>query len=175
MRPFWLGLVLLAACSGAGSETVASADSEQIAADRVLYGTRLVITVDGVRNAIQEADSMYVFEDSTTAQMYGLHLMMYDSIGRKTADLRSLRGDYNQRTQKMVARGAVVLVLSDGRKVETEELNYDPESHRIWSDVSTKMTDRSGSVSTYETFATDDEFKNPSGTGLRGKVPGLKL
>ena len=132
MRTWWLGLVLLAACSGAGSENVVTAAAEpQLGADRVLYGTRFNMTVNGIRYAVQEADSMYVYEDSTTAQMYGVHVMRYDSIGKRTADLRSRRGNYNQRTQKMIARGSVVLVLADGRRIETEELNYDPESHRI--------------------------------------------
>lgn len=177
MRFFWLGLgiLLLAGCGGNGAKTVVAENSVDMVADRVLYGTRFNTTVDGIRRAVQMSDSMYVYEDSTTAQLYGVRLMMYDTLGKRTADLRSQRGVYNQRTQKMIARGTVVLILADGRKVETDELNYDPEAHRIWSDVPTKMTAPDGSVSSYQTFSTDDEFRNPQGTGMRGKVQGLKL
>jgi LPS export ABC transporter protein LptC len=167
--------ILLGGCrNGTGSGVVAAEDAD-IAADRVLYDTRYNTTVDGVRRAVQLSDSMYMYEDSATAQLFGVRLMMYDTLGNRTADLRSERGTANQRTQKMLARGNVVLVLADGRRIESEELSYDPELHRVWSDVFTRMTWPDGGVTTFETFTGDDEFKNPSGTGLKGKVPGLTL
>ena len=82
---------------------------------------------------------------------------------------------FNQRTQKMVARGDVVLVLADGRRIETEELNYEPETGRVWSDVPTRMLWSPGCVSTFSTFTVDDKFRNPTGTDGRGCLPGLRL
>lgn len=168
-------LLVLAACSGSGDGAVITSEFQDLPADRVLYGTTFATTVKGIRQAVTRADSMYVEEDSTTAQMYGVRLEMYDTLGRRTADLRSLRGSVNNRTNKLVARGKVVLVLSDGRQLETEELNYDPEQHRIWSDVFTRMRHPDGGSTTFETFSTDDKFLSPGGTGMRGRIPGLKL
>lgn len=177
MRGYWLGvgLILLAGCGRAGSTDVVAAGDTPLGADRVLYDTRYNTTVDGVRRAVQLADSMYMFEDSATAQLFGVRLMMYDTLGNRTADLRAERGSANQRTNMLLARGKVVLVLADGRRIESEELSYDPDTRRIWSEVFTRMTWPDGSVTTFETFTVDDEFRNPRGTGLRGQVPGLTL
>lgn len=177
MRWYGLGLalLLLGGCGRASGNGVVAAEDAQLGADRVLYDTRYNTTVEGVRRAVQLADSMYMYEDSATAQLFGVRLMMYDTLGNRTADLRAERGTANQRTKMMLARGNVVLVLSDGRRIESEELSYDPDTHRIWSDVFTRMTWPDGSVTTFETFTVDDEFRNPRGTGLRGQVPGLTL
>ncbi|NJD10072.1 MAG: LPS export ABC transporter periplasmic protein LptC, partial [Gemmatimonadetes bacterium] len=118
------------------------------------------------------------FEDSTTARRFGVKLAMYDTLGRTNANLTSRTGYLNQRTQKLVAQGNVVLVLGSGRQIETEELNYDPETHRIWSDVSTRIrypASEGGGVTISGTFSTDDKFQNMAGTEMRGKIPGLKL
>jgi LPS export ABC transporter protein LptC len=171
-------LVLLAACSAGGDGAVITSEYQDLPSDRVLYGAETQITVKGVREVVLRADSMYADEDSTTAQLYGVKLVKYDTLGRTTANVTSRKGRYNQRTQKLLAQGSVVVVLSDGRRIETEELNYDPESHRIWSDVFTRMrypASQGGGSTTFETFATDDKFLNPSGTGLQGRIPGLKL
>lgn len=168
-------LLLVAACAGGGAETVVTSEYQDLPADRVLYDAAFTTTVAGVRRAFQESDSMYVDEDSTAAQLFGVKLLMYDTLGRQTANLRSQRGRFDQRTQKMVAQGKVVLTLSDGRRIETEELNYDPETHRIWSDVFTRMHWADGGSTTFDTFTVDDEFRNPMGTNARGRIPGLKL
>ena len=47
----------------------------------------------------------------------------------------------NERTEEMVARGDVVLIVhSDGRRIESPELHYDPNRDRIWSDSTTVQT-----------------------------------
>jgi LPS export ABC transporter protein LptC len=172
----WLAVLLpLAACGGGGAETVITSDYQDLPADRVIYGATFITTASGIRQAVTRADSMYVDEDSTVAQLYGVKLMMYDTLGRTRADLTSLRGSLNQRTQKMVARGKVVLVLADGRRIETEELNYDPEAHRIWSDVFTRLRHADGGSTTFDTFTADDKFQNVQGQNARGRIPGLKL
>jgi LPS export ABC transporter protein LptC len=141
----------------------------------VILGADFFTTASGIRQMRTVADSMYVDEDSTFAQLFGVRLMMYDTLGRRTADVTSLRGLVNQRTQKTVAQGKVVLVLADGRRIETEELNYDPELRRIWSDVFTRMRHPDGGFTTFQTFSTDDKFQNLTGTGMTGRIPGLRL
>jgi hypothetical protein len=59
--------------------------------------------------------------------------------------------------------------------IESEELNYDPEANRIWSDVFTRMRHPDGGSTTFQTFSTDDKFQNMTGTGMTGRIPGLKL
>jgi len=176
LRFSWVpAALLLAACGGNSAEAVIASDYQDLPADRVLFDATYITTVDGIRRAVQRSDTMYIDEDSTQASLFGVKLLMYDTLGRQQADLTSVRGLLNQRTQEMVAQGNVVLLLADGRRVETEELHYDPEGHRIWSDVTTRMESTPGCVATFETFTVDDKFNNPTGTNARGCVPGLRL
>ena len=59
----------------------------------------------------------------------------------------------------MVARGDVVLTIPEGnRRVETQEINYDPNGDRIWSDSLTVMREQ-GTVSEGMGFSSDLDFR----------------
>lgn len=174
MRPaLVLTLGLLAACSRAPTEGVIVAETPELGADRVIYRATFNITADGVRRAVQRSDSLYMYEDSSTARLFGVDLLMYDSIGNRTAHVRSQRGRLNLATQQMSALGQVVAVLGDGTRIETEELNYDPQTQRIWSDVETRQVWPDGGITTFGTFRTDEKFSFFDGTNMRGRAPGL--
>ena len=163
---------LLAACTRAPTEGMVG-DAPDMAADRVIHRATFNVTVEGVRRALQRSDSMYMYEDSSTARLFGVDLMMFDSVGNRTADVRSLYGRLNMLTQQMSAQGSVVVILSDGTRIETEELNYDPQTQRIWSEVETRQIWPDGGVTTFTTFRTDEKFSFFDGTGMRGRAPGL--
>ena len=60
--------------------------------------------------------------------------------GVQRARVISKRGRYNPSTREMLAMGEVVLTITEGdKRVESEELNYDPNGDRIWSDSATTM------------------------------------
>jgi LPS export ABC transporter protein LptC len=42
-------------------------------------------------------------------------------------------GDLNQGTKDVVLRGNVVLVSSDGLRLETDQLNWDADAQRAWT------------------------------------------
>jgi LPS export ABC transporter protein LptC len=167
------GLGLLWACGGGPSERVVSAALPELGADRVVHKATFNVTANGVRQALQRSDSMYLYEDSSTAKLFGVDLVMFDSLGHRSADVRSRRGRMNLVTQEMSAIGRVVVVLADGTRIETEELNYDPQTQRIWSDVETRRIWPDGGVTTFSTFRTDEKFSFFEGTGMRGRAQGL--
>lgn len=162
----------LAACTRPPTEGVVG-DAPDLAADRVIHQATFNVTIEGVRRALQRSDSMYMYEDSSTARLFGVDLMMFDSVGNRTADVRSRFGRLNMLTQQMSAQGSVVVVLGDGTRIETEELNYDPQTQRIWSDVETRQVWPDGGITTFATFRTDEKFSFFDGTGMRGRAPGL--
>lgn len=165
----------LAACGRAPTEGVIVDETPELGADRVMYRATFNVTVEGVRRAVQRSDSMYMYEDSSTAKLFGVDLAMFDSIGNSTANVRSQRGRLNLNTQQMTAEGKVVVLLRDGMRIETEQLNYDPQSQRIWSDVSTRQVHPDGGITTFETFQTDEKFSFFTGTSMRGRAPGLRF
>jgi hypothetical protein len=69
----------------------------------------------------------------------------------------------------MVARGDVVLrVLTDGSRLESAEIHYDPENDRIWSDSATVRTLADGTVTSGTAFESDIEFTNVRVLNIRG-------
>jgi hypothetical protein len=69
----------------------------------------------------------------------------------------------------MVAIGNVVLITNNLRKIETEELHYDPNTRRMWSDVTTRHT-YEGRVQIGDSFQSDDEFTRVVVQNPRGDV-----
>ncbi|MEC7386344.1 MAG: hypothetical protein VYD22_01445, partial [Gemmatimonadota bacterium] len=67
--------------------------------------------------------------------------------------------------------GDVLLIVhSDQRRIETQELNYDPESERIWSDSATVQTMVDGSITRGSAFESDMEFRNVRIASIRGAI-----
>jgi LPS export ABC transporter protein LptC len=167
-----LALLVLPACTDATEP--GSTDYESLPADNMLMGVDHVVTVDGVRRSVLRSDTTLVFNDSSTVHLRGVNLQIFADDGMLRATLTSLTGELNQGSNRMVARGNVVLVVQgeQGRTVWTEELHYDPQQKRIWSDVRTRTRTDRGEELEGEGFSSDEEFRNfqierPRGTGLR--------
>lgn len=129
--------------------------------DRVLFGTEYVLSVGGAVYARVHADSMYLYEDSSSARLFGVRLVLQDTLGARVAELGAATGRYDLRSQRMVATGKVVVERADGARFETNELHVDPESHRIWSDVATRLRHPDGRTTDFPSFTVDDRFRDP--------------
>lgn len=165
-------LILFAAACGGDATTPITGDFEQLPADQIMINVEFMATSDGVRSAKLVSDTAYMFDDSTVMHLRGVDLEVFDEDGRRTAHVTSERGIFDQVTQKMIAIGNVILtVVRDGQKIETEELHYDPETRRVWSDVETRRTEADGTVTTVESFTADDQFTNVQTRGARGGRP----
>jgi hypothetical protein len=174
----------LAACRGA-TDPVGDG-YESLPADKVLLGVEHAITNNGVRQSLMRADTSLFYNDSAAVQLRGVNLEVYDPEGRLTATLKAVAGELNQNTSKMVAfgvdgcmqrpehEGCVMLTVhgAEGRVVWTQELHYDPQQKRIWSDVTTRSRTQRGEDMTGSSFTSDDQFRNfritePRGSGFR--------
>ncbi|CAN5328650.1 hypothetical protein BH20GEM2_BH20GEM2_07920 [soil metagenome] len=160
-----LPLVLLwgvTACSGESTVPVEAGANERLAADQIIYGMTHQVTRDGVREATLRADTAFFKESQNRADLVGVNLEFYDVNGQPSGRLTSRTGEYAFRAGSMIARGNVILdVNANGRqrRIETEELHYDLESDRIWSDLPT--TSREGStVYRGTSFESDAKFEN---------------
>jgi LPS export ABC transporter protein LptC len=163
-----------AACSGSPQEPVPG-DFHELPADNVMANVVFRPTSDGVRSAVLRSDTVFVYDDSAEYKLVGVDLEMYDENGRMTATLTSQRGSFNTATELMVALGDVVLItLEEERRIETEELHYDPTNRRVWSDVPTVMYDENG-PQRGTSFRADDQFRNVTIVGFKGRIPGLRL
>ena len=134
--------VVASACQGNKStppivRRSALADS----ADQVMFGVRFNLTDKGLSRAEIHADTAYFFDDNTRIELRKVETTFYTTSGARDAYLTSLRGTYNNRTSQMVARGKVVVITEEGRRLETPELKYDQQANEISSDSAFVLTE----------------------------------
>lgn len=173
----WSGaLAILAAvgCGSGGADPV-SGEAPEMQADQVIYGVEHIVTADGVKRALLEADTAYMYEDSARFDLREVHLIMFTDRGEPRGELTARRGRLDTQTQQMVARGDVVLVTAEeDRTVMTEELHFDPEGDRIWSDVETTLQ-QDGTTVRGTGFTSDARLRNLRIRGPSGTFEGVEL
>ena len=149
------------ACDGA--TTPGAGDLGEMPADQIAIDVRHVMTEEGIRKAVLHADTAYLYQGTSEADMVGVRLRFFDEGGREAGELTSRTGNFDMRGNRMVSRGDVVLVIRDDRgeprRIETEELHYDIQADRIWSDVATSMH-HEGRVLRGSSFESDIQFQN---------------
>lgn len=140
-----------------------------ITADAVLFDMEDYLTEDGVRSGVIRADTAYVYNDSSQIRMWGVEMTLFHDDGRERAHVTSERGILHQATERMEARGNVVLVMDGGvQRVESPELYYDPRANRIWSDSNSVLTRENGRVTRGTCFRSDLEFRDFTVCDIRG-------
>ena len=153
-------LTPLVACEDVETTTVADEFMQGIDAP-VAFGMVSYITSQGVREARVEADTAFTFADSAKVDLRVMRVTFYDEMGIERATVEGTRGEWDQGTNMMVARGDVeLLVHSDSSIIRSEEIHYDPEADRIWSDSATSRTMADGSTTSGSAFESDIEFTN---------------
>jgi LPS export ABC transporter protein LptC len=161
---------VLAACTERSTPT--GEDFVKIPADMIVIGMTEYMTAQGLRRAKLQGDTAYVYDDSGKVKVKAVRLTIFNDLGAETARLTSREGDFNTSDQGMVARGKVVLntLTGEPRQILTEELFYDPNTKRIWSNVQTTMIEK-GERATGDGFTSDDRFQDVQIKNLRGKAP----
>jgi LPS export ABC transporter protein LptC len=158
------GLVaVLAGAAGAGCEsggarptaTVQAADT----ADQVLEGFSHYVTADGIRKSRIEADTAYFYEATQLAQLRRLRATFYDAKGAESSRLTANRGTYRWQDGSMQADGKVVVLATDGRKLETETLKFDPKKNEISTDQAFRF-EHDNEFIRGTSFTSDPDFKN---------------
>ena len=164
-------VVALCACGEPTNTTVASGDLQEIGADNVIFGMVSFLTARGIREGHVEADTAYLFADSAKAKLHQMRIVFYNADGSERATVTGTSGEWDQNTDRMTAWGDVLLIVhSDGRRIESAELTYDPNIERIWSDSATVMTLANGSVTRGSAFESDMEFSTIRISSIRGTI-----
>ena len=167
-----LGLLALlaAGCGDAPATPLASDDLLAMGSDMVGYETRTILTTDGVKSGVIDADTAYFFDDSTFVYMRGVEMVIHTDQGAVRATLTADQGRYEQRSQQMHAQGNVVLIMpGENIRVESGELYYNPTNDQIWSNSSTTYR-HDGEVTRGTCFKSDLEFRNYEVCNIRGSA-----
>jgi LPS export ABC transporter protein LptC len=158
-----LSVLLLAAgtsgCEEENTTPTASPPLLETGADMVMTDIKLNITQENIRTGELFADTAFLFRDSSSYHLRQLELIMFTETGAQRARVTAKTGEFTPNTRAMVAWGDVILVITEGNKrVESQELNYDPNGDRIWSDSATTMIEP-GRISEGLGFESDLEFR----------------
>ena len=159
-----------AGCGDAPATPVASDDLLAMDSDMVGYETKTILTTDGVRSGVIDADTAYFFDDSTFVYMRGVNMVIHTDQGDVLATITADQGRYDQYSQQMHAQGNVVLIMpGENRRVESGELYYNPVNQQIWSESSTTYR-YDGEVTRGTCFKSDLEFRNYEVCNIRGSA-----
>ena len=163
-----------AACETQAEPPVASSDVANMDADQVMFGVEYFVTGNGIVRGVLRSDTAFMYEDSALVRVRPVDLTLYDEQGDTAGVVTARSGLLNTRTQVMVATGSVVVQEVGGDRIETEELHFDPNRDRVWSEVATTIhrqgTVLRGSGFTSNTQLTDTRIDTP-----RGRVEGLQF
>lgn len=179
-RMLCLGVGLAAAaaagCRQGAEPPLAAMSAMADSADQVMFNARTLLTDQGLMRAELLADTAFFFDENTRIELRTVRTTFYTAAGAKDAVLTSREGTYNTRFNRMEARGDVVVVSEDGRRLESPVLRYDQLRNEISSDTSFTVTEPGRRLSGIG-FTADPNLNNVrclracSGTGGAVTVP----
>jgi LPS export ABC transporter protein LptC len=129
-------------------------------ADQVLFGVRHNVTDAGLLRAKLVSDTGFIFDEGTRIELVDVDLTFFTTTGAKNAVLTSREGTYRTRVGAMEARGDVLVVSEDGRRLTTEQLRYDPNRNQISSDSAFVLTEPGGRRLEGVGFVSDPDMNN---------------
>ncbi|HET9002853.1 MAG TPA: LPS export ABC transporter periplasmic protein LptC [Gemmatimonadaceae bacterium] len=169
-------VALSSACKRDKEPPTAASSPMADSADQVMFGARAILTDKGLMRAELFGDTAYFFDDNTRVEMRTVKTNFFTTEGAQSAVLTSKEGTY--RTQgNMEARGDVVVVSTDGRRLTTPQLRFDQVRNEISSDSAFVLTEPGRRVAGVG-FVSDPNMNNvrilktTSGSTGRVTIPG---
>jgi LPS export ABC transporter protein LptC len=154
-------------CDEATEPPIAPANPLADSADQVMWGVRVMLTDQGINRARLETDTAFFFDQNSRIEMRKVRTTFFDEMGKQSAVLTSREGTYATRAGLTEARGNVVVVSVDGRRLETEQLKYSPQTNRITSDSAFVLTEPNRRLDGIG-FTSDPNMDNVQVHRLRG-------
>jgi LPS export ABC transporter protein LptC len=152
-----------AKCPSSAKATTVTARAKKSAlpdsADQVLFGGSTILTNQGVSNGRLLSDTMFVYDDGARLDLRRVNLTFFTSLGVKDGLLTSRTGTYNSRLSRLEARGDVVVVRDDGKRLNTPQLVFDQARNQIFSDSTFTLIEPSRQL-TGIGFESDPKFTN---------------
>lgn len=108
---------------------------------QIVRGMRLRQSEAGQVRWELAADSALSYGEKERTRLWVVRIEFHDA---ETESLRSTltsrEGEIDPRTEELLARGNVVVTTGAGRRLETEELRWDPKRSKVTSDLPVRLT-----------------------------------
>ncbi|MFA3782736.1 LPS export ABC transporter periplasmic protein LptC [Melioribacteraceae bacterium 4301-Me] len=98
------------------------------------WNSKVLFTDNGVLKAILYSNHLQIYEDQKITLLEGVKIDFYNSNGKKTTTLTSLRGKVDDITKNMFAIDSVVAVNDSGVVLKTSELMWRNKDQKILTD-----------------------------------------
>jgi LPS export ABC transporter protein LptC len=165
---------VLSGCGG-GKGTTALATAAD-SADEVIWGLKQNLTSLGVKQAYLKADSAFIYEAAGRVDLRKVTVTFFTVEGVQTSVLTAATGVYWMRSNQMSARGNVVVVrTSDGARLLTEFLQYDPAKAEVTTDRPFVADKAAQHIEGDKGFTCDPGFTNCTVVGARGTAGRLVM
>lgn len=105
----------------------------------------------------------YVYDHPRALQLTpkGLRVIGFNAEGDTTVTLMAMYGIHRQNEHVMEAKHNVVIRnMETGEIVESEQLIWDMDAHKVYSNTQTKQTRPDGSVYIGDSFVSDENFEH---------------
>lgn len=168
---------LSAASCKAGPDGIQSVYEAADSADQLMIELKMYMTNLGVRQALLESDTAFVYENTGLTELRGIKLTFYTTTGTQSSVLTAKMGTYRGRQGTMEAREDVVVVREDGARLTTDRLVYDQNKNEVSTDRPFVYDAPGGRHIEGEGFVSDPTFSNltarrPRGTAGSFALPG---
>ena len=166
------GISVLSACSDSAPPPTPFVIADS--ADQIMFGVTATITHDGVMQAMIEADTAFQYELRQVTEFKGLTVYFYNSMGARTSTLTSREGTFHWISEDMEARGNVVAVTPDDRRLTTEVLVYQKLRNQISGSMPFEY-DAPDQHLEGDAFTSDTDFRNVEATRPSGTLGSVDL
>ena len=116
--------------------TVAKASAIPDSADQVIYGLHTVLTDQSVAKGLLLSDTAYTYDEGSRLVLRRVNVTFYTSQGLKDGVMTAQSGQYNSRLSRLEAKGDVVVIRDDGKRLSTPQLVYDQARDQFFTDTS---------------------------------------
>ncbi len=170
-------VAMTAACNNTQGPPVEARSLLPDSAEQMLFGVELLLTDAGVKRSIVKADTALMYDASTRAELKRINARFFTATGEQQAVLTADQGSHSTRLGSMEARGNVLVVSSEGKKLETPHLKYDPTRNEVSSDSAFTLTEPGDRITKGIGFVSNPEMTNmrilraAQVTGTEVKIP----
>ncbi len=125
-----------AACGDSSGVAPAAADDTILpdSAEQLIYGLRVVLTAQSVAKGDLLADIAYTYDAGNRLELRRINVTFFNELGEEDGTMTAREGTYNQRQNRLEARGDVVIVRKSGERLESQQVVYDELRDQIFSD-----------------------------------------
>lgn len=156
----WLIVIILViSCSSVQEDNPIPGEEKQYP-DQESWNAVITLTKEGIKRALVNAGHLTKSNDEAQIVLdENVDVDFFDENQRYLSHLRSLRAQVNERTNDLFAQGNVVVVSDSGITLLTEELHWDHQRERIFSNVFVTFITASDTL-TGIGFESDSDLKN---------------